>query len=1119
MPISPQRFPFYLQGLGWKRAVYSRRSFVCNLPLAGVIRPSRTNLMNRFQPSLGSKVLAGVVTLLFVSWAFVFFSIHKSNQIHDTTRRELSALSATHALGLNLLHQTELMTIAARQWLLVPTGRDRTEAEDAIQRAIAESEATIQELRSGSPSSASSKDSALDLRSLVSTDSALTLEHPLATLSAETAATEAAFRSYAEAIRTLLSTPRAINDSTPVAALTKHQAALDTSLHTLITATNRGTSQTYAERRFRQHQTLHDLLVIGLLLSLTTVCLFWFGWKRTALTPLRVIVTKLREVGKGDLRQDFSTTRTDELGMLSSALGQMLGELSAQTVSRSYVDNILQSMADALIVISADGAILKANAAAVRLLQYSDAKLLTLRLDDIAKGVNQSVAISSAEQEELLARGSIQDREKFFYAADKTKIPVLFSASLMRNKDGEIEGIVCLAQDTREQKRAHNTLIELRTAFELAGIGSSRLSPEGLYQQVDTVYAGLLGYTPDELIGQNWRKTVLIEDISIAEAAYQSLLISGRQDFNARALRKDGSVFYKHVVMVLARDESGTPAGHYCFMSDIDDQQRAYVELERARDSAIRAARTKTEFLANMSHEIRTPMNGVLGMTDLLLETGLSAEQQDLAQTAKSSAESLLKIINDVLDFSKLESGKFTLEVAPFNGREWFDRMLSMMQVHARRKGQELIGNFEHRIPKLLLGDHHRLQQVLVNLIGNAIKFTPASGGVLVLARLEEESQNSATIHFTVSDSGVGIPADKREAIFEAFVQADCSTTRQYGGTGLGLSITRELVNLMQGGIWVESALGVGSTFHVVIPFGLVRHLQSTDEEMLAIERRMERLLQLKVAIIDPNPGNANNLVRLLGSWGMQPTSFTSWEDGLETLRRSRAQFDLVIVNVPTKEPGWIKEATAQVSDSNEEAPCLFLLPKEERVEIGATAETRSAQFLHRPATYSMILDSILRMVDTRPTASTTHLPQELPEGSAQPGSEPLNGLRVLLAEDNAVNQKLATALLQKHGVTVTVVSTGLAAIDALEREPFELVLMDIQMPEMSGDAAIREIRGRSAAYAKVPIIALTAHAMLGDRERYLSMGANDYVSKPIKREDLLAAISRVRGEVVQRRE
>ena len=504
-------------------------------------------------------------------------------------------------------------------------------------------------------------------------------------------------------------------------------------------------------------------------------------------------------------------------------------------------------------------------------------------------------------------------------------------------------------------------------------------------------------------------------------------------------------------------------------------------------------------------------MNGVLGMTDLLLETELSVEQQDLAQTAKSSAESLLKIINDVLDFSKLESGKFTLDEVPFNGREWFERMLYMMQIHARRKGQELIGNFEHRIPKRLVGDQHRLQQILVNLIGNAIKFTPSSGGVLVLARLEEQSDDSATIHFTVSDSGVGIPAEKREAIFEAFVQADCSTTRQYGGTGLGLSITRELVTLMKGRVWVESALGVGSTFHVVIPFGMEHRTLSHDEEIVAIEQRMERLLQLKVAILDPNPGNANNLARLFGSWGMHPTTFTSWDNGLETLRHSRARFDLVIVNVPTKDPEWVKEATEDVSADDDQAPCLFLLPREGRIEVGDATRTRPIQFLNRPATYSTILDSILRMVDER-TSDPAARPLAEPTPTTSASTKQLEGMRVLLAEDNAVNQKLATVLLQKQGMKVTVVSTGMAAIDALKHDAFELVLMDIQMPEMSGDAAIRAIRASPANYAKIPIIALTAHAMQGDRERYLSIGANEYVSKPIKREELLAAISRVRS-------
>ncbi len=694
---------------------------------------------------------------------------------------------------------------------------------------------------------------------------------------------------------------------------------------------------------------------------------------------------------------------------------------------------------------------------------------------------------------------------------------------------GNLVGIQGIFSDVTEKKRAEIELEHTRARLQAVLDAATQVSiiatdVDGIIDVFNAGAERMLGYTAEEMVGLRTPETIHLESEVIARGRELSREfdrpIEGFRVFVENAIlgqpdhrewtyvRKDGSRLPVSLVVTSRCDRDGNVIGFLGIATDISARKRAEADILKAKEAAEAANRAKSDFLANMSHEIRTPMNAIIGMTELVLDTELSLTQREYLAMVHESGESLLAVINDILDFSKIEAGKLNLERLPFNIREVLGDTLKSLSLRAHRKRLELVCHIEPDVPFAIEGDPHRLRQMVINLVGNAIKFTEV-GEVILDVAVDRMEANGPMLHFRVSDTGVGIPQEKLDTIFEAFEQADTSTTRRYGGTGLGLAIVSRLVDLMDGNIWVESEVGRGSEFHFTARFG-----NASAELIPSISEIHPPVLRgLRVLIVDDNATSRRILMEMLTNWGMQPQAVSTVAAGLAELERSHAlgtPYALILTdsNMPD-EDGF--ELARQIQ--NRRGLCgslIMMLTSADRNDDQTRCQELSiSAYLIKPVKQSELLDAIVQAVGTTTQLAGSAVSPTAPSRTAEKSKS------ILLAEDSLINQKLAIGLLERWGHRVTVANNGVEAVSLSGSGTFDLILMDVQMPELDGLDATRSIRLREQqSGGHLPIIAMTAHAMKGDRELCLAAGMDGYLMKPIRAEQLFRQIEDLAGGI-----
>jgi two-component system, sensor histidine kinase and response regulator len=665
----------------------------------------------------------------------------------------------------------------------------------------------------------------------------------------------------------------------------------------------------------------------------------------------------------------------------------------------------------------------------------------------------------------------------------------------------------------RKQADRSWALHELERFFELSLDLLCVASMEGYFLRLNPSWHRVLGFDEEQLRASPFLDFVHPDDRDGTLDALGALNRGARViDFENRYRTRAGS--YRWLQWTAA-----PLTGHgaiYAAARDVTDRKRAdellresnerlgqmVNELERARQRAEAATVAKSQFLANVSHEIRTPMNAIIGMTGLALRTSLTPEQREFIRTANDSAEALLVILNDILDLSKIESGRLTLHPTSFSLREVVEDAVKLFAPRAHEKHLELACRIRPQVPDALVGDPGRLRQVIVNLVGNAVKFTEA-GEVIVEVALHHAVGDGVMIEFAVSDTGIGIAPDKQRQIFGAFEQADASTTRRYGGTGLGLAISAQLVELMGGRLGVTSEEGHGSRFHFVVRLGVdAPHPARTPPGT-------DRLPGLRVLVVDDNQANRTILTEVVASWRMESTAVESADQAMATLDEAwqhGRSFDLVLTDAHMPGEDGVTLATRIAADPRLAPTKVMLLTSAGLpLETSPDVQVPVAARLTKPVKQSDLLDAILTAFDTEPASGPAAVPASSPP---ELGDRPLS---VLVAEDNPTNRRLVTLLLTSRGHRVTAVTSGHQVVEQVLAARFDVVLMDLQMPEMDGFEAAAAVREHDRAHGRhTPIVAMTAHAMAGDRERCLAAGMDGYVSKPLRPDDLLAALAAV---------
>jgi hypothetical protein len=812
-----------------------------------------------------------------------------------------------------------------------------------------------------------------------------------------------------------------------------------------------------------------------------------------AVQALRTTIGGL--LGRESTSQEATASAGDELEQLSSLIGDLVGEREKQ---RNRLDNLKFALDQHAIVSITDlaGTITYANDKFCEISGYAREELIG-RNHRLVKSALHGPEVF-ADMWQTIASGEVWHGEICNLKKDGSLYWVAATIVPLVDEGGLPTEYIAIRTDITARKDAETRLAEQlhfsKQLMDAIPLPIYYKATDGRYLGCNHAFAELLGIGDIDA----WLGTSVLQlpiNREIAEFHYrkdQELFAhAGTQSYEVPKIRiGDRELSLRYHKASLTRAD-GSISGLIGAMIDLTDRVRWEEGLVIARDAAEAANRAKSDFLANMSHEIRTPMNGIIGMTDLALDTALDDEQREYLQIVKSSSEALLTVINDILDFSKIEAGKLGIESVGFDMRRTVQETLKTMALRAHEKGLELVCDIAADLPLRVVGDPGRLRQIVLNLVGNAIKFTEAGEIVLCIA-VDSLAGQRAMIRVSVSDTGIGIATEKQAHIFDAFAQEDTSTTRKYGGTGLGLTISNRLVQLMGGRLWVDSEPGRGSTFNFTLALG-VDASEVTAARATSLDGR-------RVLVIDDNAVNREVLTRLVQRWGMNGVAVDSGAAAIGLLAGDPLP-DLVLLDMHM--PGMDGFAVGEwirAQDRLKALPVLMLSSGAMRGDAQRCREIGLDGYFPKPVSEEELRSAIGELLGQKQTAAPR---ADLITRHQQRDRQP--ALEVLLVEDNPVNQQLALRLLEKWGHRVTLAANGQLALDAVERKTFGVALMDMQMPVMSGIEATREIRRREAAGGLPPltIIAMTANAMQGDREACLEAGMNDYIAKPIRAADL----------------
>ena len=725
------------------------------------------------------------------------------------------------------------------------------------------------------------------------------------------------------------------------------------------------------------------------------------------------------------------------------------------------------------------------------------------------------------------AGDNIENTERLIVRRNNTMFPVITSVQhvSINGKDRLIESFVDISLQKRVERKFRfneERLQLLNERFDLAtsasGIGVWDLDLKTNLLEWDSRMFNLFGVSSDQVFDAYdiWRTGVHPDDLQLLDEEIYRAIISGTDfDVEFRIVWPDGQIRHIKASAAVVRDDAGNPVRMIGTNYDItarkktekklvafsEELEQTNLQLSSALEDAQAATQAKSEFLATMSHEIRTPMNGVIGMTGLLLDTDLTPQQSNYAGIIRSSGESLLALINDILDFSKIEARKLDLEEITFDLRTTLDETVEILSSRALEKGLELLCLTDPRVPKALKGDPGRIRQVIINLAGNAVKFTN-SGEVFIRTELESENESEAVVRISVKDTGIGISPDRQDEIFAPFTQADGSTTRTYGGTGLGLAICKQLAELMRGEIGVTSTVGAGSTFW----FTVVLTKPSGQPAVEPDDPTLKTLSGKNVLIVDDNPTSRFLMITLLDSWGCQYATAPDGDTALTLLKNAvsdNVRFDAAIIDYQM--PGMDGEELGRRISANPDLSdirLILLTPQDWHSDRQVANENGFTACLAKPVRYEQMKNCLALVL-----GGALHQAVSIdPIRAHNPVDEIITGRkRVLLAEDNIVNQMVAVALLKKMGLTIDVVADGNEAVQALELAPYDLVLMDCQMPIMDGYEATRMIRDPRSKVLNhgIMVVAMTANAMQGDREKCMAAGMDDYITKPVSKKEL----------------